>query len=92
MKLLWRALGRGFGWARLVGLAVLALALVVKVLDPGLMESLQLRTFDVYQKLKPRQQTELLPVAIVDIDEQSLAKLGQWPWPRTMVADLVARL
>ncbi|MEQ1614840.1 MAG: adenylate/guanylate cyclase domain-containing protein, partial [Hyphomicrobiaceae bacterium] len=33
-----------------------------------------------------------LPVAIVDIDEQSLAKLGQWPWPRTMVADLVARL
>ncbi len=92
MKLLWRALGSGFGWARLVGLAVLALALVVKVLDPGLMESLQLRTFDVYQKLKPRQQTAPLPVAIVDIDEQSLAKLGQWPWPRTMVADLVARL
>lgn len=92
MTLQWRKLGRAFGSARLVGLVVLAVALVVKGLDPGLMESLQLRTFDVYQKLKPRQQAEPLPVAIVDIDEASLVKLGQWPWPRTLVADLVARL
>ena len=32
------------------------------------------------------------PVVIVDIDEQSLRKLGQWPWPRTRVADLITRL
>jgi adenylate cyclase len=32
------------------------------------------------------------PVAIVDIDEASLAKLGQWPWPRTRIADMVANL
>ena len=31
-------------------------------------------------------------VVIVDVDEKSLAKVGQWPWPRTRVAALVDRL
>ena len=88
----WRTLGRYFGLARLVGVGVLAAALAAKIFDPGLLETLQLRTFDVYQQLKPRQQTQPLPVAIVDLDEKSLAAFGQWPWPRTVVADLVSRL
>ena len=34
------------------------------------------------------------PVTIVDIDEKSLAdtKFGQWPWPRTRMADIVTNL
>ena len=32
------------------------------------------------------------PVVIVDIDEASLGALGQWPWPRTTLADIVRRL
>ena len=31
-------------------------------------------------------------VVIVDIDEKSLRRLGQWPWPRTIVADLVQKV
>jgi len=31
-------------------------------------------------------------VTIIDIDEKSLAKFGQWPWPRTRIADMVASL
>jgi adenylate cyclase len=31
-------------------------------------------------------------VVLVDIDEASLAQLGPWPWPRTVLADLVSRL
>ena len=31
-------------------------------------------------------------MVIVDIDEASLQALGQWPWPRTLLAELVARL
>ena len=31
-------------------------------------------------------------VVIVDIDEPSLARYGQWPWPRDLIARLVARL
>ena len=82
--------GRWFGAARLVGLAVLATALSLKALDPGFIETLQLKTFDLYQKSKPRQRAAQ-PVAIIDIDEKSLATLGQWPWPRTLLAEMVTQ-
>lgn len=87
---LWRLVLRRLGVARVIGLGILALALAVKVLDPGLIESLQLRTFDLMQKLKPRERGAL-PVAIIDIDEKSLAELGQWPWPRTVMGEVIDR-
>ena len=33
-----------------------------------------------------------MPVKIVDIDDASLARIGQWPWPRTQLAELLERL
>ncbi len=84
-------------WARRFGLAravctVLLFALVpLRLLDPRPLEELRLRTFDLFQVLRPRQQN-IFPVTIVDIDEASLKALGQWPWPRTLVADLVTRI
>lgn len=44
--------------------------------------------FDTYQRVFPRQVARL-PVVIVDIDEASVAALGQWPWPRTRLARLI---
>ena len=43
--------------------------------------------------IDPRLKT-MRPVTIVDIDEKSLAdpKLGQWPWPRTRIADIITNL
>ena len=32
------------------------------------------------------------PVAIIDIDDKSLAVEGRWPWPRTKMANLLSRL
>jgi adenylate cyclase len=84
-------------WARQFGLAravctVLLFALVpLRVLDPPPLQELRLRTYDLFQVLRPRAQT-IRPVAIVDIDEASLKDIGQWPWPRTLVADLITRL
>jgi adenylate cyclase len=85
------------GWARRFGVAravciVLLFALVpLRVADPRPLEELRLRTFDLFQVLRPRAQTAR-PVAIVDIDEDSLKAIGQWPWPRTVVADMVTRI
>jgi adenylate cyclase len=59
--------------------------------DPLPLEEVRLRTFDFYQRLRGRQ-TVARPVIIVDIDEASLKDIGQWPWPRTIVADLVTQL
>jgi adenylate cyclase len=45
--------------------------------------------FDSFQRLSPRPFDAAMPVRIVDIDEASLARFGQWPWPRSDLARLV---
>src|SRR5690606_38927535 len=47
--------------------------------------------FDTYQRLLPRAAADF-PIRIVDIDEASLAEIGQWPWPRDRMALLTERL
>ncbi len=82
---------RQFGVGRGVGLAVLAVILSVQSLNPLPLQTLRIKVFDFYQVMKPREQAPQ-PVAIVDLDEESLAAVGQWPWPRTTVAQLATRL
>jgi adenylate cyclase len=84
-------LRRWFGVRRTTGLALLAAFLALRIWDPAPLENLRLRNFDLYQVIKPRTPT-IKPVVIVDIDEPSLHALGQWPWPRTLLAELVAKL
>jgi len=76
----------------LVALAVLAAATALRIADPGPLANLRRIVFDAYLVLSPREYDPTLPVRIIDIDEASLARVGQWPWPRTTVADLVERL
>src|SRR6266851_5696970 len=72
-------------------LALLLVAVTARIAASDLLERLSLFCFDLYQKAAPRE-PEDAPIRIVDIDDQSLSKLGQWPWPRTVVAQLVDRL
>src|SRR5690606_13208071 len=65
--------------------------LALRVADPLPLQELRLRAVDMLQRVEPREAIAR-PVVIVDIDEKSLRALGQWPWPRTRVADLIARL
>jgi adenylate cyclase len=53
---------------------------------------LRLLSFDWYQRLHPESYDAESPVRIVDIDESSLARIGQWPWPRTVMRDLLVEL
>ncbi len=82
---------RRFGVGRVLGLAILVAVFAVRVWDPAPVRTLRLHTFDLYQSIHPRVSPPQ-PVLIVDIDEESLAKYGQWPWPRTQVAELVRKL
>src|SRR5580693_1465882 len=82
---------RRFGVARAVCLVLLFALIPLRLADPRPLEELRLRTFDFFQVLRPRLQKGY-PVVIVDIDEASLKAIGQWPWPRTTVADLVNRI
>ena len=46
---------------------------------------------DGYQEVSPRERRSA-PAVIVAIDEESLSRFGQWPWPRDLVARLFDRL
>src|SRR6516225_6046443 len=83
---------RWFGVARAVCIVLLFALIPLRVIDPPPLQEVRLRSFDLFQVLRPREQQALSPVVIVDIDEASLKEIGQWPWPRTVVADLVAKL
>lgn len=74
---------------RPLGAAVLA-AMLALFLLPGVeaVTELRMALFDTYQKLAPRIR-QSAPAVIVAIDEKSLQQLGQWPWPRTITADLI---
>ena len=62
----------------------------IPVIDPfNLFNNLKNSAFDIFQNISPRESISAESVLILDIDEESLSKLGQWPWPRTILSDLV---
>jgi adenylate cyclase len=73
-------------------LAVLFAAATARVAAPDLLDRMSLICFDLYQRAAPRKPEGDTPVRIVDIDDDSLKKIGQWPWPRTLVAQLIDKL
>ncbi|MEQ1775649.1 MAG: adenylate/guanylate cyclase domain-containing protein [Burkholderiales bacterium] len=79
------------GIGTLITLAVLIACIAAYLSDPPPLRVLRHAVFDQYQRWHPRAY-EPAPVRIVDIDDESLRKLGQWPWPRTQVADLIEKL
>jgi adenylate cyclase len=86
------------GWLKshfFLGSCMVLLACYVYIAHPRLLEPLQHWTFDTYQQLHPRfpaHSSMPAQVVIIDIDEEALAAYGQWPWPRTVMAQLVENL
>jgi adenylate cyclase len=71
--------------------ALLFVALIGRVAASDPLERLSLFCFYIYQKAAPREAGNV-PIRVVDIDDGSLSQIGQWPWPRTVVAQLVDKL
>lgn len=67
------------------------LGLSLLIFDSPAQQALRNGLFDQYQRWQPRAYVEV-PVRIVDVDDESLAKLGQWPWPRSKIAELLDKL
>lgn len=79
------------GRIRWIGLGALAALAALLWLEPPFVVRQQQQWFDATQRLLPRKVTQL-PVTIVEVDQKSLAVLGQWPWPRTVLAQLVREI
>ncbi|TXI73746.1 MAG: adenylate/guanylate cyclase domain-containing protein [Limnohabitans sp.] len=76
----------------LIPLGVLAILLLAQFQDPLFRMRIRDLSFDQLQKLHPAQYADDIPVRVVAIDDPSLAAVGQWPWPRTVMAQIVDQL
>ncbi|MBL8839553.1 MAG: adenylate/guanylate cyclase domain-containing protein, partial [Alphaproteobacteria bacterium] len=74
-----------------VPLLLLVICVWARSYDPPIVQDMRMWVFDELQRQFPAR-WEDTDVRIVDIDDDSLARMGQWPWPRTVVADMVNRL
>jgi adenylate cyclase len=73
-----------------VALLTLILILSIRIIDPSFVESIRLRYFDTL--ITSKNVTVNENVYTVNIDEQSLTTLGQWPPPRGVYADIIQDL
>jgi adenylate cyclase len=73
-------------------LAIITLILLigVRIADPSFVESTRLRYFD--QLITSKESTESEQVAVVNIDDETIRKQGQFPFPRGQYASIVADL
>jgi len=81
---------RYFDW--LIPLLILMAAIAWRVQDGPLVTELRNKVFDVYQRIQPRTYDPKTPVRILAIDEESLKRIGQWPWSRETLARIIDRL
>lgn len=76
---------------RIIPALVLIVMVAIRFYDPVALREMRLQIFDLFQRAVPRQYVDA-PVRVIDIDEETLAKYGQWPWPRSLVARLITDL
>ena len=76
-------------WIAAVGLFVLSVMVTLRLMDPFFAETARLKGLDYYQRKQATVKAE--NVVVIEIDERSLEKYGQWPWKRTVVADGIKR-
>ncbi|TRW14850.1 CHASE2 domain-containing protein [Glacieibacterium frigidum] len=86
-----RDLWTGKAVLALPGIAATLVLLALHVAEVPVLRQLGNLLFDTYQRAAPRPY-EPAPVKVVDIDDETLQRLGQWPWPRTDVARLTKLL
>ena len=73
-------------WAVVVSVIIL---LALKVYNPLPLQTLQLKTFDLYQKFGNNYLSKSL--VLVDISDTSLNLYGQWPWKRDQLGRAVIK-
>ena len=72
----------------LIFLLILTLLIILKTINPNFIKSISFLSFDMYQKVFPIKKNES-DVIIIDIDEKSLSKFGQFPWNRSIFAKII---
>ena len=75
----------------LIYLIILVLLIALKIANPSFVKSISNLSFDLYQKVFTLKKTDS-DVVIIDIDEKSLGKFGQFPWSRSVFAKILEKV
>lgn len=78
--------------AILIPASILILLTGLVFVNPVWLQIFRFKGFDLLHQSYPRTYDEELPVSIIDIDEESLSRYGQWPWPRNIMAEMLQKL
>ena len=70
---------------------LLILLITIKIINPSFIKSISNLSFDLYQKVFTLEKKDT-DVVIIDIDEDSLVKFGQFPWSRSVFAKILDQL
>ncbi len=70
--------------------ALLIILIFLKIFNPSFIKSISFLSFDLYQKVFAEKKNS--DVVIIDIDEKSLGKFGQFPWNRIVFAEILDKL
>ena len=57
--------------------------------EPQVKEILRLKTFDLLLQSETKELSQ--DIGIITIDEKAIEKYGQWPWPRSVLADIILK-
>src|ERR1700759_250709 len=68
---------------------IIALFLAMDLAPDGPLDAAQDWLFDTYQQLWPAQRSGS-PAVVVEIDDESIRRIGQWPWPRDVLAAVIS--
>lgn len=78
-------------YTRIFALVLILSMVVLTVIDTtGIKARISNLVFETYMRVEPRPPSGQL--VFVDIDDVSLSKVGQWPWPRTKLAQIVTNI
>ena len=72
----------------IIFLVLLFFLIVLKTINPSFIKSISYLSFDLYQKIFPLDKQDS-KVVIINIDEKSLSKFGQFPWNRSIFAKII---
>jgi len=75
----------------LIFFVLLIFLIVLKFINPSFIKSISFISFDLYQKTFPLVKQDS-NVVIIDIDEKSLGKFGQFPWSRSVFARIIEKV
>lgn len=83
MKKITNIIGKEF----IIGIVIMLLAITAYWFRWSPIEGLEYRFYDFGVHLRAKESTT--PLAIVAIDDVSIAKMGRWPWPRSYIAEMI---